>query len=226
MDEQVIEVEGRNWVFAVSVSPDSTRFATGTGGFDNKVSVWSITNKERLVGPLKHDGSIYGITFSPSGEHIATASNRGLIRIFDSRNCDELITIETLTPSFSYHTYPLHGPTMVNKFSPHPRTKKSGVSTHLRGLRLLNHRLFMAAQSHLLLWRPTENSSLRMHRVPSRSSTRRLSPTFSLSLRIAKTYPQLPSPQIVGILRLDELTGKSSFVTSAVFSRACMPPPM
>ena len=95
IDENVITVEGGNTVWAVDVSPDSTRFATGTG--KSEVSIWNITTGERLVGPLRHDEYVTGTKFSPNGEHIATTYFRGSIRIFDSRNGDELTIIHTIT---------------------------------------------------------------------------------------------------------------------------------
>ena len=96
--EKAIEVEDTHDVTAVDISPESTRFATGTGQkkSDYKVSIWNIITGERLVGPLQHVHRIAGIKFSPNGEYIATA-NRGpdAIRIFDSRNGDQLISIKT-----------------------------------------------------------------------------------------------------------------------------------
>ncbi|KAH0832308.1 WD40-repeat-containing domain protein, partial [Lanmaoa asiatica] len=104
LHEKVVEVEGGEWVLTVDVSPDSTRLATGT---TENVSVWSISSGERLVGPLKRDKSVYGIRFSPNGEHLATACRGGSICIFDSRNGDKLFTIETVIPSFVYAATPL-----------------------------------------------------------------------------------------------------------------------
>ena len=101
MDEKLITVEGGNDVWAVDVSPDSTRFATGTNKFE--VSIWNIT-AERLVGPLKHDNSVTGAKFSPSGGQIATACYGGSIRIFDSYNGDKLISIDTTTPNIAATT--------------------------------------------------------------------------------------------------------------------------
>ena len=96
MDEKLIDVEGGNSVWAVDVCPDSTRFAIGTS--KSEASIWSIPKGERLVGPLRHDRSVTGVKFSPNGEQIATACSSGSIRIFDSRNGDELITIDTTMP--------------------------------------------------------------------------------------------------------------------------------
>ena len=93
LQEKVTEVEGTVYVDAVDISPDSTKFATGTG--DSKANIWSIANGDRLVGPLEHDSSVRGIKFSPDGRHIATACNsKNSIRVFDSHNGDQLIVIE------------------------------------------------------------------------------------------------------------------------------------
>ena len=100
LQRKVVEVEDSNWVEAVDISPDSTRFATGTGVDGRKASIWSITTGERLVGPLEHDSAVKGIRFSPDGRHIATASLDS-IHIFDSYNGDQLITIDNPMPDWS-----------------------------------------------------------------------------------------------------------------------------
>ena len=99
MHKKVIDVEGTNLVWAVDVSPESTRFATGTGGGHDNASIWSITTGKRLVGPLKHDNWIAGVRFSPDGQHFATACVGKSIRIFNSHNGDNLVTIKTDIPS-------------------------------------------------------------------------------------------------------------------------------
>ena len=102
--EKVVVVEGTNVVYAVDVSPDSTRFATGTGL--EEASIWSISSGKRLVGPLmgRHDGDVTGIKFSPNGEHVATACKESAIHIFDSHTGDELMSIETTSPSRRINT--------------------------------------------------------------------------------------------------------------------------
>ena len=92
IQEKVVDVEGRNYVGAVDVSPDSTRFATGT--YDQAASIWNIVTGERLVGPLQHDGYVVGVKFSPNGKRVATACGDSLIRIFDNHNGDQLIVIK------------------------------------------------------------------------------------------------------------------------------------
>ena len=96
--EQVAEVEGGKWVVAVDVAPDCTKFATG---IDRDASIWGITTGERVLGPLQHGGVVYGTTFSPDGERLATVcynDSTGTIRIFNAHNGDRLISIENPIP--------------------------------------------------------------------------------------------------------------------------------
>ena len=96
--ENAIEVEDTEYVGAVDISPESTRFATGAGlNEDYNASIWNITTGERLVGPLQHSSFVSVIKFSPNGEHIATMSWNHSIRVFDSHNANQLIAIRVKT---------------------------------------------------------------------------------------------------------------------------------
>ena len=99
MNEKFIDVQGESRVWAVDISPDSTRFATGT--YKN-ASIWSFASGKRLVGPLDHlDNEVAGLRFSPTGERVATACWGGhSICIFDSHTGDKLITIKVDTASW------------------------------------------------------------------------------------------------------------------------------
>jgi WD40 repeat protein len=102
IQEKTFEVEDTGFVCAMDISPESTRFATAAErGNGYKASIWNIISGERLVGPLHHDSFIADIKFSPNGEHIATAARDHSIRVFDSRNGDQLVTIKTDVPSWS-----------------------------------------------------------------------------------------------------------------------------
>ena len=108
LQRKIVEVEDTDYVNAVDISPEPTRFATGTGSVSKKASIWSITTGGRLVGPLQHDEVVRGIKFSPDGRHIATASTY-TIYIFDSYNGDQLITIKSPVPNH-YSTIPIVWP--------------------------------------------------------------------------------------------------------------------
>ena len=94
--EEAVEVERGETVYAVDVAPDCSRFATGTNR--GKAYIWNITTGEKLLGPLELGGLVSGIRFSTDGERIATASDEDpSIHIFNSRNGNQLISIENLT---------------------------------------------------------------------------------------------------------------------------------
>ena len=102
-NEKVLDIKGHtNTVFAVDVSPDSTRLATGS--CDKTACIWSLTTGERLVGPLQHDGrGVVAVRFSPNGDRIATATaaedskdekTAKSIRIYDSDNGQQLVLFD------------------------------------------------------------------------------------------------------------------------------------
>lgn len=98
--ERTIAVEGTKNVCAVDVSPDSTRFATGTGFDDEeaRVCIWDIKTGARLVGPLRCNRTITaGVKFSPNGEQIAIAVSCHGVKVLDSRTGDQLIFIKAHT---------------------------------------------------------------------------------------------------------------------------------
>ena len=101
---KVVQV-GTTVVLTVDFSPDSTKFATGTGSREAtpdscSLNIWDVATGERLVGPLEHDGRVVGVKFSPNGNHIATVTQKH-IRLFDSRNGDRLIVIDNPVPEWS-----------------------------------------------------------------------------------------------------------------------------
>jgi len=92
--EKALEVESGSYVGAVDISPDSTRFATGTGWASEKgsITIWNILTGKKLVGPLQHDGPVRGVKFSPNGERIAiVCPAEKSVRVFDSHNGDQLV---------------------------------------------------------------------------------------------------------------------------------------
>ena len=90
--KKAIEVEIMEIVSSVDISPDSTRFVTGTASGDNEANIWNIVTGERLVGPLQHGSTVTGVKFSPKGERVATSCEDS-IHVFDSHNGNQLITI-------------------------------------------------------------------------------------------------------------------------------------
>ena len=102
--EKVVEVENGKDVLSVDIAPECTKFATGTY---TEVTIWSITSGKKLLGLLEHSNgvnlNVRGVKFSPDGGRLATAcEGDSTIRIFDTHNGDQLISIENPLPGDSY----------------------------------------------------------------------------------------------------------------------------
>ena len=78
-------------IFAVDVSPDSMKFASGSN--DCTACVWSLPTGQQLLGPWKHDGFVIAVKFSPNGHFIATATSRHSISVYDGRDGDLVFNI-------------------------------------------------------------------------------------------------------------------------------------
>ena len=99
--QKVIEVgePARSCTVEVDVHPDSSKFAAGRY-YEQSVTIWDITTGKQLLGPLEHDSALVGVKFSPSGHQIAAASQRS-IRVFDSRNGNQLTSISIRMPTWA-----------------------------------------------------------------------------------------------------------------------------
>ena len=94
--ENVLNIHGHtDSVLSVHISFDSTKFATGAS--DKLTFIWNMTTGQRLVGPLRHDGWVVAVRFSPTGDRIATATAENpeakSIRIYNSDNGQQLLVI-------------------------------------------------------------------------------------------------------------------------------------
>ncbi|KAF8129631.1 WD40-repeat-containing domain protein, partial [Boletus edulis] len=83
--------EHTDWVDTVDVSPDSTKFATGSR--DRRAFIWDISTGRRLIGPLQHNNWVVGVRFAPDGLRIATATWGTELRIYNTDNGQLLRTI-------------------------------------------------------------------------------------------------------------------------------------
>ncbi|KAG6379430.1 hypothetical protein JVT61DRAFT_11900 [Boletus reticuloceps] len=86
---EVVKVDQQDSVVhAIDVSPDSTRFALGLE--DKTVRIFSMTGK-RLLDPLQHDNTIFGVKFCPHGTRLATATFGGVVWAWDARTGAQLV---------------------------------------------------------------------------------------------------------------------------------------
>lgn len=85
-------------VYAVDISPDATKIATGSD--DETASVWSLPTGQRLLGPFEHGKELAAVKFSPDGRVLATAT-LGSVRIYDSLNGRLLVDTPIQVGSFN-----------------------------------------------------------------------------------------------------------------------------
>lgn len=92
--EEVLRVEEHTGqVYAVDISSDSTRFASGS--LDHTARVYNIATGQRLLDPFQHAGDmLHGVKFSPSGEYIATASML-CVRVWDANTGHQLCDVSS-----------------------------------------------------------------------------------------------------------------------------------
>ena len=86
-------------IHGIDFSPDSTRLVSAS--LNCTVSIWDIATRERLVGPLRHEGWVSAAKYSPRGDRIATATPNS-VRVYDSNDGRLLVDIPVkVTPWYN-----------------------------------------------------------------------------------------------------------------------------
>ena len=182
--DKVHQVDSSNVVGTVDISPDSTKFATGSWlagtslDSENSVNVWDITTGERLVGPLQRGGTVVGVKFSPNGNHLATLAQEHHIRIFNSKNGDQLIEFDNQIPQWSSIT-PIVWPSDAQLFAMSEGGKIKSFDT--------------STGSQLAEWKIHEDSVLRVISIalPANNKFIASSASRSVSFWDTSTHTQL-----------------------------------
>lgn len=71
----------QGWVRAASVSPDGATLATA--GNDRLVRLWSTVDGRHLADLPGHESHVYNVVFHPSGQHLASADLKGVVKHWD-----------------------------------------------------------------------------------------------------------------------------------------------
>src|SRR6266700_1277274 len=71
-------------VYAVALSPDGTRIASG--GNDSTVQVWNAKTGKLLLLYTGHTGTVYTLAWSPDGTRIASGSDDSTVQIWDAQS--------------------------------------------------------------------------------------------------------------------------------------------
>ena len=71
-------------VWSVAFDPDGRHVATGSGGYDNSVQVWSIETRTAGEPMVGHNGfSVHSVSFSRDGQRVVVGSHDGTTRVWD-----------------------------------------------------------------------------------------------------------------------------------------------
>ena len=83
--------EHTHFVYAVDISSDSMRFASGS--CDKTTRIFSIATGVRLIPPIQHARAVVGLRFSPSGDQLVTATYNECVCIYNSHTGDRLFEV-------------------------------------------------------------------------------------------------------------------------------------
>ena len=88
----VAEITGhRDTLYAVAISPDGKRIATGS--YDKQVIIWDAETTKPIHTLTQHNGAIYDLAFSPDGSLLASASGDETVKIWHVETGKRLDTL-------------------------------------------------------------------------------------------------------------------------------------
>ncbi|KAH0838772.1 WD40-repeat-containing domain protein [Lanmaoa asiatica] len=89
--EQVFSLkEDTSDICGVDFSPDSTRLVVASDS--RTATIWDLATRERVVGPLCHEGYVRAAKYSLQGDRIATATPNS-VRVYDSNDGSLLVDV-------------------------------------------------------------------------------------------------------------------------------------
>ncbi len=81
----------RDSLYAVALSPDGNKLATGS--YDQQIKVWNVADGRELHTLVGHNGAIYDLAFHPQSRVLASASADRTIKLWDT---DRGVRLDTL----------------------------------------------------------------------------------------------------------------------------------
>jgi uncharacterized protein (TIGR02996 family) len=78
---RIAQVYPDHSVWAVALSPDGKRIASGTS--DGAVQLWEVAGGAQLATLRGHEDGVEAVTFAPDGRRLASGSHDGTVRVWD-----------------------------------------------------------------------------------------------------------------------------------------------
>lgn len=100
--ELVHELKGHtNSILAMAISPDGKILASASGNnsvsqSDNNIRIWNIKSGVQICVLKGHVGNVNEVTFDQETAHLISASDDGMIKIWNPLKCSEIATVLTL----------------------------------------------------------------------------------------------------------------------------------
>jgi WD40 repeat protein len=89
-------------VLSLAFSPDGLRIASSSINPDNSFVVWDVKTSQVVKRVLGHKSQLHRLRFSPDGQIIAAGETDGIVKLWNSRTFEEILSIDA-------HTAPVTG---------------------------------------------------------------------------------------------------------------------
>jgi WD40 repeat protein/predicted Ser/Thr protein kinase len=102
--ENVLTLRGHeHWVLSVAFTPDGKQIVSSGGWLDATIKIWDVTGNRELTKLAGHHSSVSSIAFSPDGSRLVSGSQDGMVKLWDTGSCSELMTLRSSQEKF--HIY-------------------------------------------------------------------------------------------------------------------------
>jgi WD40 repeat protein len=90
--QEALSLRGdRSFVWALALSPDGSRLASG--GFDDTVKLWDVATGQERAALRGHTDQVGAVAFAPDGRLLASGSHDGTVKLWDAATGRELVTL-------------------------------------------------------------------------------------------------------------------------------------
>ena len=80
MIKELQELKAHDGIWAIALSPDGTKLATG--GYDQTIKIWDAATGKEQKTIKAHLGTVTALSFSPDNQWLASGSTDGVVKIW------------------------------------------------------------------------------------------------------------------------------------------------